>query len=157
MKWTDASLCESGFSFDRNGNLFTPVYAVQAQQPCGLPHAPTSVFDDLATAEKSGEANIGTTQVYCIRAINPIGCTSGSYSSAPSCTSVVINWESAINGYVLGTVNTGNAPVSGVTITWSFVNFPAATGTGTTNGDGRFVENSSGNLGINIQASCCDS
>ena len=157
MSWTDASLCETGFTFERSGNHFTPVYQVQAQQTCGVSHSPTTVYDDLETAEMSGQAVVGTKQTYCIYAVNPIGCTSGSYTSAANCVDVLINWEAAINGIITSTVAMGSSPIAGVTVTWFFVDAPEISGTGITNSDGRFVEAGTNALGIDIQVQIiCD-
>jgi len=152
MLWTDRSLCESGFSFTRGGAQFTSTYAIQVPQVCGLAHAPTSVYDDLVSAQKQGQANPGTLQTYCVRAVNPIGCDLGSYSSDPTCIVVIINWESAIFGSVTGTFQIGSPPVEGVTIRWQAVDYPDLVGYGTTNIDGKIVETDSNRLGINIQS-----
>jgi hypothetical protein len=154
LRWVDRSLCESGFAFTRDGNLFTQTYLIQAAQQCGIPHGPTSIYDDLVTAQLQDKVSVGSNHSYCIRAINPIGCDpAGSYASDPSCLNVQIAWESSLSGIVVGKPDTGNAPVPEVTITYTFVDFPAVQGGGTTNTDGIFVESTSGEPGINIQVS----
>ena len=129
------------------------MYSVQPSEACGLQHSPSSVYDDLAAAQKQGQAQIGSSQTYCIRAVNPIGCNSGSYKSDPACVSVTIAWESAIFGAVVGGLNTGSAPIKDVTIQWYFADNPDFNGFGVTNADGKIVELSTGELGLNIQAS----
>ena len=152
MRWTDRSLCESGFSFTRGGAQFTSTYSIQVPQVCGLAHAPTSVYDDLASAQKQGQADPGTLQTYCVRAVNPIGCNLGSYSSDPTCITVKINWESAFFGSVTGSYVVGSPPVEGVSIRWQAVDYPDLVGYGATNHDGKIVETDSNRLGLNIQS-----
>jgi hypothetical protein len=151
LQWTDRSLCETGFSFDRGGAQFAPLYSVQDATVCHLKHSPSSIFDDLSTAQSQGQAGIGTTQTYCIRATAEIGCDSNKYESDPTCTDIVIAWESAFSGSVLGRPSTGNAPTKDVTVSWYFVSYPDIGGSATTNADGQFVELTNGALGVNIQ------
>jgi hypothetical protein len=151
LQWTDRSLCETGFSFERGGAHFAPVYSVQDSTICGVYHSPTSVFDDLSAAQAQGLATIGSTQTYCVRATAPIGCDSNKYESEPACTSIVIAWESSIAGWVHGRDNTGKAPVKDVLMQWYFVSNPDIGGEGTTNADGHFIENNSQEIDINIQ------
>ncbi len=151
LQWTDRSLCETGFTFDRSGEHFTPLYSVQDATICHLQHAPTSVFDDLIVAQRYGQALVGTTQKYCVRATADIGCDSNKYESAETCEFLTIAWESSLSGTVHGRENTGNAPTKDATISWYFVNYPDIQGSGRTNEDGHFVEES-GEKDINIQA-----
>jgi hypothetical protein len=154
LRWVDRSLCESGFAFTRDGNLFTQTYFIQASQQCGVPHGPTSIYDDLITAQLQDKVQVGSNHTYCIRAINPIGCDpAGSYASDPTCQKVQIAWESSLTGIVVGKQDTGNAPVPEVSIKYSFVNYPNIQGYGVTNTDGIFVESETGEPGINIQVS----
>ncbi len=66
------------------------------------------------------------------------------------CTSLQINWESALTGVIRGPEGTGSIPVPGVTIDWSFASDPSAKGTGTTNSNGQFVD-STGTIGFDFQ------
>jgi hypothetical protein len=151
LQWNDRSLCETGFTFDRSGEQFTSLYSVQDATVCHLQHAPTSVYDDLAVAQRYGQALVGTTQKYCVRATADIGCDSNKYESDGTCNSLTIAWESSLSGTVRGRRNTGNAPTKGAIISWYFVNYPNIQGSGRTNEDGYFVEES-GEKDINIQA-----
>ncbi len=54
-------------------------------------------------------------------------------------------------GLVKGKENVGSAPIEGVEITWSFVDFPEVNGTAITNSDGLFVDSVTGEIGLNIQ------
>jgi hypothetical protein len=155
IQWIDNSLCETGFSFTRQQEQFTPSYYVLSQIACRIRHAPTSVYDDLATAQLQGKAFIGSYQQYCVQAINQIGCGSGgAYSSDPTlgCTTWQINWESSILGLVKGDSATGGAPVPDVIVTWQFLDYPEINGTGTTNADGKFVQ-MDGTFGLLLQVS----
>ncbi len=155
FQWIDHSLCETGFTFSRQGEEFTSLYAVQSSEPCGKRHAPTSVFDDLSAAQMLNDAQVGSFQRYCIQAQNPIGCgIDGSYKSdfEKACINIQINWESALNGVVRGSANTGGIPVPGVTIVWSFASNTAGNGTGITNANGQFVDQAE-TMGFNLQVS----
>ena len=136
--------------------MFIPVYSIQASDICGLRHSPSTVYDDLAAAQNQGLATIGSNQVYCVRAINPIGCDFGGYKSNPTCASILISWESSFSGIVRGRDNTGKVPIKDVIITWAFVSFPsiinAVQNQAITNEDGKFVEINSKELDVNIQA-----
>jgi hypothetical protein len=151
LQWFDRSLCETGFSFDRGGAQFTPVYSVQDSTQCGVYHSPISVFDDLEAAQAQGLVSVGSNQTYCVRATAPIGCDSNKYESDPACVSIIIAWESSISGAVHGRENTGKAPVKDVTIAWYFISNPDIGGEGTTNADGHLIETNSRESGINIQ------
>jgi hypothetical protein len=152
LRWVDRSLCESGFALTRNGNLFAPTYFIQAAQQCGVPHAPTSIYDDLVNAQLQDKVLVGTRHSYCVRAINPTGCDpAGSYVSTPTCQNVQIAWESSLSGIVVGKQETGNAPVPEVTIKYTFVKYPNIRGGGVTNMDGIFVESGTSEPGINVQ------
>ncbi len=151
MQWIDRSLCETGFSFDREGAHFAPLYSVQDSTVCGIKHSPSSAYDDLSAAQAQGQAPVGTKQTYCIRATAEIGCDSNKYESDPTCTDIVIAWESSLSGSVSGSPSTGLAPVKDVIVTWSFVNYPDIGGSATTNSDGKFVETSTRTLDVNIQ------
>ncbi len=154
LKWTDRSLCESGFSFERGTNAFTPTYFIQSSEVCWLPHAPVTVYDDLVAAQLQNKISVGSLQTYCIRAINPIGCDNSQYySSESTCVTKLILWESAIRGIVKGKENIGSAPIEGVEITWSFVGFPEVNGTAITNHDGLFVDSVTAEVGLDIQSS----
>ncbi len=155
FQWNDRSLCETGFTFSRQGEEFTSIYAVQSSIPCNVTHAPTSVFDDLNTAQMFNKSQVGSFQRYCIQAENPIGCNSDeSYKSSPvlGCTTLQINWESALNGVIRGLDGTGSIPVPGVTIVWSFASNTAVTGMGATNANGQFVDQA-GTIGLDLQVS----
>ncbi len=155
FQWNDRSLCETGFTFSRQGQEFTSTYAVQSSDSCDVLHAPTSVFDDLNTAQMLNKAQVGSFQRYCIQAENPIGCDSdGSYKSNSTlgCATLQINWESALNGVIRGPDGTGSIPVPEVTIVWSFASNSKARGTGETNANGQFVDQT-GAIGFNLQVS----
>ncbi len=152
LRWTDKSLCETGFTFSRSDEHFTPLYSVQDATVCHLQHSPTSVYDDLVVAQRGGKAMVGSSQKYCVRATAEIGCDSNKYESAETCKILKIAWESSLSGIVRGRANTGNAPTKDATISWHFVNYPDIQGSGRTNADGHFVENGSGKRDINIQA-----
>jgi hypothetical protein len=68
------------------------------------------------------------------------------------CTTLQINWESALNGVIRGPDGTGSIPVPGVTIVWSFASNPSVTGMGTTNANGQFVDQA-GTIGFDLQVS----
>ncbi len=151
LQWTDRSLCETGFTFDRSGEQFTPFYLTEDATTCFLQHAPTSVYDDLVVAQRYGQALVGSTQKYCVRATAEIGCESNKYESAETCEFFKIAWESSLSGIVHGRENTGRAPTKDAVITWYFVNFPHIKGSAKTNADGHLVEES-GRMDVNIQA-----
>jgi hypothetical protein len=154
LKWTDRSLCESGFSFARGASLFASQYDVQSAQACWLPHAPVSVYDDLIAAQLQNQVAVGSFQSYCIRAVNPIGCdNANSYTSDSACVTKQILWESALSGRVRGREATGSLPIEGVIIMWSFVDYPEVNGTAITNVDGYFADKFTGVVGLNIQVS----
>jgi hypothetical protein len=92
LSWKDRSLCESGFSFEREGTGFAPAYFVETSTPCFVPHAPAQVYDDLVVAT---EVALGSNQTYCVRAINSIGYEAG-YRSDPACVDVTIAWEAVV-------------------------------------------------------------
>jgi hypothetical protein len=155
LKWTDRSLCESGFSFERGASLFASQYDVQSAQACWLPHAPVSVYDDLVAAQLQNRIAVGSFQSYCIRAVNPIGCdNANSYVSNAACVTKQILWESALGGRVRGREATGRLPIEGVIITWSFADYPEVNGTAVTNVDGYFADELTGIVGLNIQVPC---
>ncbi len=93
LSWTDASICESGFVFDRKGSSFTPDYSFQSPTRCFTTHSPSSIYDDL-TATPS--VRLGSTQTYCVRAANEVGYAEG-YRSAPACQDIVIAWEAGVS------------------------------------------------------------
>jgi hypothetical protein len=93
LSWTDASICESGFVFDRKGSSFTPDYSFQSPTRCFTTHSPSSIYDDL-TATPS--IKLGSTQTYCVRAANEVGYAEG-YRSAPACQDIVIAWEAGVS------------------------------------------------------------
>ena len=92
LSWTDTSLCESGFGFDRGGSSFTPDYAVESYDTCFTSHSPTQIYDDLTV---STTVQLGSTQTYCVRAVNVVGYATG-YRSDPACKDVVIAWEAVV-------------------------------------------------------------
>ncbi len=93
LSWTDNSLCESGFGFDRQGSSFTPDYEVESEKTCLASHSPTQIYDDLAAS--AALVPVGSTQTYCVRAVNDVGYDSG-YSSNATCKDVVIAWETLV-------------------------------------------------------------
>jgi hypothetical protein len=97
FSWTDTSLCENGFGFDRGGFSFTPDYKIESYSTCFTSHAPTQIFDDLTV---SLNVELGSTQTYCVRAVNEVGYDSG-YRSDPACKDVVIAWEAVVCGIAL--------------------------------------------------------
>ena len=74
LRWTDASLCENGFSFDRSGFSFTPNYDYQSSTSCFTAHAPSTIVDDLSNI---ATVPVGSSQTYCVRAYNTIGYAIG--------------------------------------------------------------------------------
>ena len=98
FSWTDSSLCESGFGFDRGGSSFTPDYTIESYATCFSSHAPAQIFDDLTV---STTVQLGSTQTYCVRAVNAIGYDTG-YRSDPACRDVVIAWEAIVSRMFAG-------------------------------------------------------
>ncbi len=93
LAWTDNSLCETGFGFDREGTTFAADYMVNSKDVCFSTHAPTAVFDDLAAAPS---VTVGSVQTYCVRAINEQGYDTG-YRSNPACADITIAWEASVS------------------------------------------------------------
>ena len=93
LSWTDTSLCETGFGFDRKGATFTADYMVNSKDVCFSAHAPTSVYDDLVVAPS---VTVGSVQTYCIRAINEVGYDTG-YRSDSACRNITIAWEASVS------------------------------------------------------------
>ncbi len=93
LAWTDTSLCETGFGFDRKGATFTADYMVNSKDVCFSAHAPTSVYDDLVVAPS---VTVGSVQTYCVRAINEVGYDTG-YRSASACRNITIAWEASVS------------------------------------------------------------
>jgi hypothetical protein len=92
LSWTDNSLCETGFGFDRLGATFTPDYLVNSDAVCFTNHAPTNVYDDLTVAQNIA---VNSVQTYCFRATNQEGYDSG-YRSDPTCQDITIAWEASV-------------------------------------------------------------
>jgi hypothetical protein len=92
LAWTDNSLCETGFGFDREGTTFAADYMVNSKDVCFSTHAPTAVFDDLAAAPS---VTVGSVQTYCVRAINEQGYDTG-YRSNAACADITIAWEASV-------------------------------------------------------------
>ncbi len=91
LSWTDTSLCESGFVFDRDGSSFTPTYDFESPETCFTKHSPTSIFDDLTVTKVPPGSNL----TYCIRAANAIGYDYG-YRSNPGCQWAIVAWEASV-------------------------------------------------------------
>ncbi len=91
MSWTDTSLCESGFVFDRAGSSFTPTYDFESPNVCFTKHSPSSIFDDLTVSK----VQPGTNLTYCIRATNDVGYDYG-YRSDPACQWTIVAWEASV-------------------------------------------------------------
>jgi hypothetical protein len=97
--WTDRSLCESGFVFDRktigvdtnHAAGFAPTYEFESPDVCYTKHSPTSIFDDLTVSKVPP----GTIITYCIRATNDVGYDYG-YRSEPACLNVTVAWEASV-------------------------------------------------------------
>jgi hypothetical protein len=156
MSWTDTSLCEAGFGFDRKGATFTADYMVNSKDSCFSAHAPTSVYDDLVVAPS---VTVGSVQTYCVRAINEAGYDTG-YRSDSACKDITIAWEASvqysligalmlwftlfvtlaqIEGTVRGSDIAGKLPTKDAVITWRLVSYPAVTGSTITDADGHFT------------------
>ncbi len=93
LSWTDTSICESGFSFDRGGSSFAPVYDFESPDMCFTQHSPSTVADDLTTTPL---VQLGSQQTYCVRAVNPDGYRLG-YRSDPGCQTITIGWETKVS------------------------------------------------------------
>jgi hypothetical protein len=156
MSWTDTSLCETGFGFDRKGATFTADYMVNSEDVCFSAHAPTSVYDDLVVAPS---VTVGSVQTYCIRAINEAGYDTG-YRSESACKDIAIAWEASVSclwvhvllfwllnlvnlaqieGVVRGSDIAGKLPTKDAVITWHLVSDPAVTASTITDADGHFT------------------
>ncbi len=161
MSWTDTSLCETGFGFDRKNSTgrpqtFTADYMVNSKDMCFSAHAPTSVYDDLVVAPS---VTVGSVQTYCIRAINEVGYDTG-YRSDSACKDITIAWEASvcclindlpcschninvvgmqIEGTVRGSDIAGKLPTKDAVIAWQLVRNPAVAGSTTTDADGHFT------------------
>ena len=59
---------------------------------CFTKHSPSSIFDDLT---KTPSIKLGSIQIYCVRAANPVGYKFG-YRSDPGCQDIKIAWESMV-------------------------------------------------------------
>jgi hypothetical protein len=92
LSWTDNSICEAGFAFDRGGSSFTPDYLFQSPDVCFTSHSPSSIYDDLTVTPS---VKLGSIQTYCVRAANEIGYDYG-YRSDPACQNIIIAWEAGV-------------------------------------------------------------
>jgi hypothetical protein len=161
MSWTDTSLCETGFGFDRKNSTgrpqtFAADYMVNSEDVCFSDHAPTSVYDDLVVAPS---VTVGSVQTYCVRAINEVGYDTG-YRSDSACKDITIAWEASVSclwvhvllfglltlvnlaqieGVVRGSDIAGKLPTKDAVITWELLGRRAVRGSTTTDADGHFT------------------
>ena len=138
FSFTDASLCEEAYSFERRNpheggtSVFAPNYYFQAAAMCGDQFSPGQAAADKLALSK---LEIGKEYIYCARAI-----AAPAYTSASSCTNHTIEWQASVNIHVTLTPDSGRLPVRQVEVAYFLTDHQGNAiedGTVTTDEDGK--------------------